>query len=155
MEKKRFNVLDWLIVLFCIAVLAGGAWFLTSRGKSADKSADKTVVAVLEVKEQYGAFETMLKHGEVLYDKVQNVEYGVLEDYEILPATKTTVSQLDGTVRNVEIPDRYDFHLSIRVPESEKVVVGKNLSLKAKLYRCSGYVIEVRDTDSDKTSDEK
>lgn len=145
MEKKRFNILDFIIVLFCILVLAGGTWFLTSRGKQASKSPEKTVIAVLEVKEQYGALESQLVRGEVLLDNVQKVEFGTLTDYKIVPSVATTISQTDGTVRKTEIPDRYDFHLSIRVPESEKIVVGKNLSLRGKLYKCSGYVIEVRD----------
>lgn len=144
MEKKRFNFLDLLIILFCVLVLAGGTWFLTSRGKKAAEKPEETMLAVLEVKEQYGAFESMLSRGETLYDNVQNVEFGTLEDYTIVPSIATTVSQKDGTVRKTEIPDRYDFHLVLRIPKDEKIVVGKNLSLKAKLYKCAGYVIEVR-----------
>ena len=144
MEKKRFNFLDLLIILFCVLVLAGGTLFLTSRGKKAVKKPEETMLAVLEVKEQYGAFESMLSRGETLYDNVQNVEFGTLEDYTIVPSVATTISQKDGTVRKTEIPDRYDFHLVLRIPKDEKIVVGKNLSLKAKLYKCAGYVIEIR-----------
>lgn len=144
MEKKRFNLLDFLILLFCLLILAGGTWFLTSRGKKAAEKTDETILAVLEVKEQYGAFETMLSRGEILYDNIQNVAFGTLEDYSIVPTVVTTVSKIDGSVHKTEIPERYDFHLVLRVPKDEKIVVGKNLSLRAKLYKCTGYVIEVR-----------
>lgn len=162
MSKKRLNFLDIAILLFAVLILAGGTWFFASRNKkTADAFADgDTTIVVLEVKKQYGAFEKMLTRGEILYDNIQNVEFGELVDYTILPAEETAVSQIDGEVHTAVVPDRYDFHLSIRVPSDEKIVVGKNLSIKAKLYKCSGYVIDVIaetqnpvDSDSDSVSD--
>lgn len=147
-EKKHLNLLDFLIILLAAAILAGGAFFLISRQKNSHPSDEPTKLIVLEVKEQYGAYETMLKRGETLYDNIQNEEFGTLVDYKIQASVATTISQTDGTVRKTDIPDRYDFHLTIRVPESKSIVVGKSLSLRGKLYKCAGYVIGVSQDDT-------
>lgn len=153
MNKKRLNLLDILILLLALLILAGGTWFLTSRSqKSNATDADTdTMIVVLEVKKQYGAFEKMLSRGEILYDNIQNVEFGELVDYAIVPTEETTVSRVDGEVHTAIVPDRYDFHLSIRIPSDEKIVVGKNLSIKAKLYKCAGYVIDVQEENGNAT----
>lgn len=138
--KKKFNVIDGLIILFLAAVVAVGMVYVRRISKPAEEG---TKTIVLEVREKKELFASVMQEGDQLWDGTQKKEFGVLKSVEKRPARKDVVSQKDGTIRSVEIPERYDIYLTVEVPESEKVNVGKGLWLESQRYKCNGYILEV------------
>ena len=138
--KKKLNVIDLLIILFLAAVIAAGMLYARKISKPAEEG-PKTIV--LEVTEKREGFLSVMQEGDQLWDGTQKKEFGVLKSVESRPASKDAFSQKDGKIRKVEIPERYDLYLTVEVPESKKVNVGKGLWLESQRYKCSGYVLEV------------
>lgn len=140
--RKKLNSIDVIIVLIAVILIAGGAYAIKQFAGSGE---EKSKTIVVEVREQKESLCNILKKDDIAYDGVENVKLGKVVNYEVLPAEIDSISTLSGTIENVLIPERYDILLTIEVPESTKVQVGKQLWIETSLYKCSGYVLEVDD----------
>lgn len=139
-EKKKFNAVDLIIVILVIIIAAGGFFAVKH---FTGKSSEETKTIVLETKKKKKDFCDVIKTGEIAFDGVQNVELGKIEGVEIKPAVEDTISVLDGSIKSAEIPNRYDAYITIEVPESCDVAVGKQVWIETGTYKCDGYVVEV------------
>lgn len=142
MEKKKFNVIDTLIVVFVIVVIAGGAFAVRQFMNRGD---GETKTIVVEVTERKESFCSILKKDDVAYDGVENVKLGNVVDYEVKPAEIDSISSLNGTIKHTVIPERYDILLTLEIPQETDIQVGKQLWIETSLYKCDGYVVEVND----------
>ncbi|MBR4949978.1 MAG: hypothetical protein IKZ25_04290, partial [Clostridia bacterium] len=80
---------------------------------------------------------------------VNNVPIGVIKDISYSPAVEYVVSENDGEVKKVTVPERFDAKVVVEVSADEKVELGKLLSLRTKNFVGSGYVLSVEDVTSE------
>lgn len=137
---KKYNIIDILIVCLIAAVVAGGIFAVRQFTK---ESETETKTIVLEIRQQKDSFCKVIKKGDVVYDGVENTKLGAVKDFEIKPAETDGKSALDGTIKRVQIPERYDILLHIEAPKDTDVQVGKQLWIETSLYKASGYILGV------------
>lgn len=140
--KRKFNAVDLIIVIFILIVIAGGIFAVRMLGS--EKTIEtKTIVVELTKQKEY--FTKIIKKGEIAYDGVENTRLGEVVDFKIENAKSDGISTLDGTVGRSPFPERYDIMLTIEVPESTDVQVGKQMWIETNTYKCNGYVLQVTD----------
>ena len=142
MEKKKFNAVDVIIILFVVIIIAVVAFIVRQFINSGEGEMKRIVV---EVTEQKDTFCDILTKGDIAYDGVENVKLGTVVDFEVKPSEIDSISSLDGTIKHTSIPERYDIFLTIEVPQETEAPVGKQLWIETSLYKCDGYIIEVDD----------
>lgn len=141
-EKKKFNAVDLVIVVLVIAIAAGGFFAIKM---FSEKSEEQTKIIVLETKKKKESFCEIIKPGETAFDGVQNTELGKITDVQVKPAVEDIISVVDGSITNAIVPNRYDVYITIEVPESSEVAVGKQFWIETKTFKCDGYIVKVDD----------
>ena len=141
-DKKKFNVIDVLIILLVAVVIVVGAFVVRQAMNGSD---GETKMIVVEVTERKKSFCDILKKDDLAYDGVENVKLGKVVDFEVKPAQIDSTSSSDGTIKRTTIPERYDILLSLEIPQDTEIQVGKQLWIETSLYKCDGYVIKVDD----------
>lgn len=134
------NIVDLLILVFAFVVIAVGYKVLNAK---IEPPAEKMQTVTMEITKKRESFCKSIKIGDEVIEKVNNVPYGVVKAVSYKPAKEYTVSQIDGQVKQVDVPERFDATVVLEVPATESVQVGKLLSLKAKHFSGSGYVLAV------------
>lgn len=140
--KKKFNVIDILIILFIVLAVGGGTFAVRS---FMNRGSGETKQIVLEVTDKEENFCKVIKKDDEVYDGVENVKLGKVVDFEIKDAEIDSISSIDGTIKHTKIPERYDILLTIEIPQETDVQVGKQLWIESSMYKCSGYILEVND----------
>ena len=141
-EKRRFNIVDILIVLVLAIVIAAACFLLTCQ-KEQDELAAVSKTVVFEAKEKTEEFCSLPKEGDIIWEGTKKVEFGRIKSVDKKPATTETTSLKDGTMVKAEIPDLYDLYLTIEVTNpSVDTSVGKMMWINSRLYKTNGYVIE-------------
>ena len=135
------NVVDLLILLIVAGIAIVGYQFLNSG--IAAPAEQKTQLVTMEITKKRESFCKSIKIGDEVIEKVNNVPYGIVKAVSYKPAEETVASELDGKVKKVSVPERFDATIVLEVPVQESVQVGKLLSLKAKHFTGSGYVLAV------------
>ncbi len=139
------NVVDLLIILVAAAIVVVGYKFLSTA--VTEPAEQKTQLVTMEIVKKRESFCQSIKIGDEVIEKVNNVPYGIVKAVSYKPAEEYSVSQVDGTVKLVQVPERFDATVVLEVPVTESVQVGKLLSLKAKHFTGSGYVLAVEDVE--------
>ena len=137
------NVVDLLIILLAAGVVVVGYKFLNA--KVVEPAEQKTQLVTMEITKKRESFCKSIKIGDEAIEKVNNVPYGIVKAVSYKPAEEYVVSEIDGTAKKVPVPERFDATVVLEVPVTESVQVGKLLSLKAKHFTGSGYVLAVED----------
>ncbi len=140
MEKKRFNIIDVLIVLVIVVVAFGGIAVIKQLTKETDM---ETKTILLEIKKQKQSFCDIIKKDDTVYDGVENTKLGKVKNFSIKPAETDGFSKLDGTIKKVNVPERYDIYLEIEAPKDTDVQVGKQFWIETSVYKASGYILGV------------
>ncbi len=141
-EKRRFNIVDILIVLVLAAVIAAACFFLAGQ-KEQNEAAAVSKTVVFEAKEKTEEFCTLPKEGDIIWEGTKKVEFGRIKSVEKKPATTDTTSLKDGTMVKAEIPGLYDLYLTIEVTNpTVDTSVGKMMWINSRMYKSNGYIIE-------------
>lgn len=134
------NIVDLLIIVFAVVVIAVGYKLLNAK---IEPPAEEMQTVTMEITKKRESFCKNIKIGDEVIEKVNNVPFGTVKAVSYKPAKEYTVSQIDGSVQNVDVPERFDATVVLEVPAKESVQVGTLLSLKAKHFTGSGYVLSV------------
>ena len=149
-EKGRlfgvFNIVDLCIVVFVVAVCAGGYVFL--KNNIANASPTKTYNVTLEIKKVEESVCENIIPGKTVFDRIQNQQFGTLEDARVSPAVEYTISEQTGEEKKVLIPNRYDVELDLVLTTDEEIFVGKKLSVSTKDFMGAGYIIKMEKEDN-------
>lgn len=133
-KKKRFNLIDGVIILVIIAVLFAG-WFVFSNGDKGEGTEIIYKVNILKA-EKYLAPEIQV--GDKLFDSVKNFEIGEITDIVVTDACESIYDPEMNVYRTVTVPERDDIMLTVKGSGSvdgETVVVnGYKLSIGKKMY---------------------
>ena len=140
--KRKFNALDLLIVIIVLAFVAGGIFAV--RTFTTEKTGETKIITV-EVVKQKEYFTKVIKEDDVVYDGVKNVKMGKIVGYEVNNSMIDGFSAIEGTVDRVDYPGRFDILISIEVPVSADVQVGKQMWFETSTYKFGGYILGVEE----------
>ena len=163
-KKRKFNFIDFLIVLLVVALIAvaiyaTSPWSHIQRLWGADEVVIDYIVEIRGVDEQ---FISLIEGGDAAINSVTKGNMGVVTDVE--RDTKTTSLHYtvdeNGGVHGVlhEYPDKYDITVHIEATAEYKtdvgytvdgcrVAVGEELFFRFPRFSCSGYCVAI-DTNS-------
>lgn len=135
------NIVDLLIILGVVLVIFIGYLFLNN--KVDDSTEQVSQIITMEITRKRESFCQNIKIGEEAIEVVNNVPIGRIKSVSYKPCEETVVSQIDGTVKKVKVPERFDAKVVVEVTSAEKLQVGKLLSLRTKSFVGNGYIISV------------
>ena len=153
MEKKRFTVIDAVIILVVLAALAiGGKMILPRVLKPADT---KTVSCRVLLADKEKALAEAMHVGDRVTMSYTEKDGGVITDISVTPAKKTVFDSISGTYVTQDVDDKCDIYVTLDVDaevtdtsiESGSVVmkVGSDTPIRGKGYASSGYMIVIDD----------
>lgn len=144
-EKGRLfgliNIVDLCIIVFVIAAASGAYAFL--KNNITKSSPTQTYNVTLEFKGIEKDFGEAIIPGKTVYDRVQSQPFGVLNDVRLKPTVEYNVSNDDGEIKRVTVPDRYTAELDMQLTTDTEIYVGKYLSIATKDFTGAGYVIKM------------
>ena len=145
--KKKFNIIDIIIVAVIIAVIAGVCTMLFGKTDTSAPNAPKySKTVVIEGLQKSQTFCNLVKEGDKIFDTVSKKELGVLKSKEIKDDTVQTTASEEGKIKKVPVPDKYDIYLTIEVTNPEITAnIGTNISIHSKMYVLSGHIVDIID----------
>lgn len=148
-EKGRlfgvFNIVDLCIVVFVVAVAFVAYTFLNNI--VTNTAPEKNLRITMELKNVEKELCDAIEVDKTVFDRVGNQEFGMLTDVRIKPAVEVVISKLDGSVNEIEVPNRYNVELDMELTTDEEVYVGKDISIATKDFTGAGYVINLEKLD--------
>lgn len=151
--KIKFNLMDAFIITVLIAVIAGGTWFMTSRGKQQAEISDKTVSVMVELTNKDDEFSKLPQVGDIVIMGEKEKMKTKVTDVKVMAARMISYDVENGRILDSEIPNRYDVRITMQAAgmESPKEVtingsgvrVGMGIALKAKNWSGYGYALSV------------
>ncbi len=139
--KKRFNIMDAVIVLAVVAVIAA---VILVMGINPKTTAGGTKTVVLEVKEKTEEFCLIPQEGDIILDAATKEEIGKVVGKRTEEAEIILTSAEEGKAVKSKIPDRYSLYLTLELHTGlDKAKIGKSMYIQGHTYACSGYVVEV------------
>ncbi len=125
--KKKFTLVDALIVLAVICVLAGGYYYLRSNN-------------IIKTKVQGGAFGYTLcvsnvpqevadefDVGDVVYDSTKQIEIGKIGAVDVTPYEDVFLDETTGNYTRYVVPKK--FRILIHVTTNDAVITDTNISV--------------------------
>ena len=148
--KKKFNVVDAVLVLLLVAAVAVCLLFLRQRGTIASQTETSPMRFTLELREVQPETMALFETGQSIYRSTDGVYLGVLADYYSEPYTKTEYSQLLEKYVTYECEDLYRVYLVIEgqgyetaadvVISDVTVKIGDEVFVKSKGYAGAGFI---------------
>ena len=142
MKKKfgKINIVDLCIVVL-ICAIAGGA-YLFLKNSVEESSVEKDYKITLELRMVEEDLVKNIQTDKAVYDRVQNKEIGTLLDMKYEPSVEYSISSVDGSVKKVTVPNKYDCFLDIELATEQNIFIGKFLSVATKDFMGAGYIID-------------
>ena len=140
--KKRFNIIDLVIVLVIVAVSAAVVMIMGVKEKVPENVNTRTIV--VEVRQRSENFCNTPKEGDIIINAITKEEIGTLLKKEVVPAKDLVTSVEDGKFVNAEIPGYYDLYLTIKLhTDTDVAKIGKSLYVQSRNYACTGFIVDV------------
>ena len=143
--KKKFNIIDLVIVLAIVAVIAAVVLFMGTKQDANSKKDDvKTQTVIVEVRQKAESFYNVPQEGDVIIDSATKKKIGTLVKKEVVPSKNIVTSLEEGKFVNSEIPGYCDLYLTLRLQTNENVSkIGKGMFVLSQNYACTGTVIDI------------
>ncbi len=143
--KKKFNIIDLVIILVVIAVTAAVIMIM---GIKEEPVYTEPVTVVVEVRQRTESFCDIPKEGDIIINATTKQEIGSLVKKEVLPAKIINTSAEEGKFVNAEIPGYCDLYLTVKLHSGTDVAkIGKSLYVQSRDYACTGFVVDVLDSE--------
>ena len=157
MEKPRFNIVDFLIIVLIIAVGFLGFYILGSKSGTVATAEKTTVLVTIEEDDIDENMRDMYLENAKVGAKVkmgirEKVE-GTLEQVNVLPETEEYTNPITGVKEAVPKIGRYDMTFTIKAELSEsdrdfligtaKIKIGKELNFVGKGFSGYGNVVVI------------
>lgn len=150
--KKKWTVIDTLIVILVLAVAAVAYLKL---GKTSVPSEKSTIEAVMLISGQEPSFADALTVGDSITMSLTEKDSGILKDVRVEPAKGMVYSSIDGTYRMEEIPNKIDVYATIELEcdvsdyaftvGSTDIRIGTYTPFRGKGYATYGYIVEINE----------
>lgn len=135
------NIVDLFIIIFL--VVAGGVVYSYFNTITRENNENKAYNVILEVQKVDEDVCKAMQKGKTVFDKIENVPFGTLVDFEYYPSEEYSISEIDASVKKVTIPDSYDAKITMKIKTGEDIYIGKQLSIMTKDFTASGHVIGI------------
>lgn len=159
MEKPKFNIVDFLIIILIIAVGFLGFYILGSKSGTVATAEKITVLVTIEEDDIDENMRDMYLENAKVGAKVkmgirEKVE-GTLEQVKVLPETEEYTNPITGVKEAVPKIGRYDMTFTIKAELNEsdrdfligtaKIKIGKELNFVGKGFSGYGHVVAIED----------
>lgn len=153
----KISVID-IIVVVCIALLAFGLYAKFTSSSDAVTSSEKANIEfVYKVKSVRDYTVDGFKKGGPLYDSDTKEYMGEVTGVTTEPA-KMQVSLVDGTYKDLEIPNKYDAYVTVRVSgkynslgyytnDNKYIGAGSTLNAWSKFTTTGGEIVAVHEAE--------
>ncbi|MBO5454043.1 MAG: DUF4330 domain-containing protein [Clostridia bacterium] len=133
-NKKRFNLIDLLIIVVIIGVVFV-AWQYLSAG---NKVAEGTVTYKINILKTEQNVADEIQVGDKIFDSVKNFEIGEVKEIVVTDATESVYDEVNNVFKTVTVPERIDILITVegngKTDESGTVVNGYELTVGKKMY---------------------
>lgn len=146
---KKFNLVDWMIIVFVAALLIFGIYKLTYT-PSKEQALEAHVV--FEAEEVSEGFIEAVTTGDELYDSVSDTYIGQVIGIESEAYKEVVINDL-GQPEYVSIPGKNNARIEVKVllqdhatgysVGNKKIIIGTTLRLKSKAYVFDGDIIDL------------
>ena len=148
-NKRKFNIIDALVVLVVLGVVAGGVWFF-----SGTRDVQTTYARyIVELRQARPGYANLISIGGEIRDSVRNYLLGTVTAVHYQPAVQVNFNHQTGTFEEIIVPDRYDIHITIEGPASitqseiringQPIRVGMDKFLRMHTFAGIGIVIGI------------
>ncbi len=153
--KKRFNIVDALLILLIVAAVAVCLMFLRSRGSvgAAESTKVHFTVELRRVSREMIDRVEAAGIGSSVYRSTDSGYLGTLENISYQTHVETEYASALGEYAQYEVSDRYLLYLDIVGDgtqsatdfsvNGEVIKIGQAMSVKGKGYASSGYVVGI------------
>lgn len=153
--KKKFNIIDAILILLLVAAVAVCLLFLRSRGTISEEQTSPMsfIVEMKDVKQGTIDAVEAAGIGSNVYRSTDGTYFGTLTGIAYAPYTKTEYNESLGKYVTFEIADAYTLELEVTGSGVETarditvggipVKIGQETFLKGKGYAGKGYIIVV------------
>ena len=133
-NKKRFNLIDLLIIVVIIGVVFV-AWQYLSAG---NKVVEGTVTYKINILKTEQNVADEIQVGDKIFDSVKNFEIGEVKEIVVTDATESVYDEVNNVFKTVTVPERIDILITVegngKTDESGTVVNGYELTVGKKMY---------------------
>ena len=162
--KKKWNVVDTVILLLIAAALAVCLLFLRSRG-TIGPAATQPMRFTVELTEVRQNTVDMMKVGELVRDGADGTHLGTLVSVESIPYEVSEYSPVLGKYVTYTVPDLLRVYMEVECEgrETEKDMIfgentfriGNSLYVKGKGYAGGGYVVGLNRMDGEEVKEQR
>lgn len=152
-EKKKWTLIDTLIVILVIVAAVGGYKMFGS--KTASKGTDNTVKAVVLIASQEQGLADAMNVGDDVTVSLTEKDSGKLVDLEVKPAETMVYDSINGAYYNTTLEGKIDIYATVEMDVSETdyaftagstiVKVGTRIPFRGKGYATEGYIINLEE----------
>lgn len=156
--KKKFNVVDAVLILLLLAAVAACVLFLRQRGTISAPGSNEPMRFTVELREVQPETIALFERGQNVYRSTDGVYLGTLADFYSETYTKTEYSTLLERYVTYECEGLYRTYLVIEGPGYEtatnvyindvSVKIGDEIYVKAKGYAGAGFITGIDTMDA-------
>jgi hypothetical protein len=146
---KKFNSIDWLILIFVLAVIVLGLMKFTSIN---DNDVRIPAVVTFEASDVPIGLVDAIQEGDFLYDSVSDIYIGEVVGVEQSEHTELVINAFNQPEFKV-IPNAYDVKVTVKASlqenmtgysiENKRIIIGTELRLKSMKYVFDGDIIDL------------
>ena len=151
MQKAKFNILDFFVILIVVVAIASVCFKLFDFNKLFHGKLSAKIEYTLEIKGVRDVSVRALKIGDSLME--EDVLIGEIKDIEVKDAEQI-VQKADGSYVSVVRPDRFDILLTVKADGFSKedgiylfgkrpVSVGSGMTVKTNQITCMGTITQI------------
>ena len=158
-RKYRFNLIDLLLVILCVAIIVGCIYVFSPNFKLNifNKKESVNIQYVIEIQGVYEDFIEKIKENDNVIDSVSKNSLGTVMavDHNTKQTILSyTITEEDANGVLVESPNKYNVIVTISAPaeyengvgysvNSRRIAVGEHLALRFPDYTCECYCIAI------------
>jgi hypothetical protein len=152
MNRKRFNLLDFFIIIVFVAVIGGGL-YLYNQYTEGLKRSTYAVEYQVELRAVDQSFVDAITKGDLLRESVKGNTLGRVADMTYKDSYNINIDYLAGKYVETAVPDKLDVILTIASPASVsersiivgglEIKIGHKLFVKGKGYAREGYILNI------------
>lgn len=158
MIKRKFNIVDVIIILVVLAVICFAAYAYFAQKPDGVASETEQVAFTVMINDLSQSAASEFKAGDAVTFGESSSGNGVIENVEIAPYKKLSENKEDGVFVWSEVPDRYAVYVTVKadvtvtdydlISGNESIAIGKNMPINAfGAASENGYIVSLTETE--------
>lgn len=153
-SRHKFGILDFLIVIFAAALIAGAVWFFFGRDAVA-KVSETPITYIVELNNVSEEVKDSPQVGDILIDAIGKAVIGTIESVEVYPQKVEVYNELTKEITLNDRPGKYRLVLicsaQAQVTDAQitvnayRIAVGRAMFIHSKNLAGTGYCIAVNE----------